>query len=330
MISEYVKGYLASEESERDKITIKKLYIKINDNNLYDGLLFSQIMYWHGRNKETGQLRMKVKKNNHLWIAKSYNEWADETCMKEHTVRKVLDRLRSKNLIYAELFKFNGRPVLHVRMNWEEFEARLKALIDPTCPYRSNGFDTTGQIHLIPQVNSLTDTTSDTTSDNKSSFSYENEDTDFFQQSEIIVESKSEQEIKDQMNAVGVIDLLDMLDENNGNEISNTNLTADSKHPAIIAWRNVNKRYPKKDLYEFVANGLGSNPDEDILKYVCQKWKASGYNPTNIDGQIEWYKQAVTWYKAGNSLDSFSPRYNNFVTKDNNEFTGTLRGLTFE
>lgn len=193
-MNDFIRGYLASEISDKDKITVKKIYIKINNDNLYDGVLFSQIMYWHGKNKETGKPRMKVEKDGYLWIAKSYKEWADETCIKEATIRKSLDRMRNNNLIFAELYKFNSRPVLHIRINWDEFEKKLKK--------ETFGFDLRGQVDLIPEVKSITDTTSDTTKDNinKINIGESGDSHDNFQKQKPLIEIPKKKKVSKPLN----------------------------------------------------------------------------------------------------------------------------------
>lgn len=129
----------------------------MNDNNIHDAVLFSQIMFWHGNNKETNKPRMKIHKEGHLWIAKSYEEWEKETCIKERTIRKSLQRITDRNLIFSELWKFNNRPVLHVRVNPDGFKERLiEALkilnIDSELTQHVNS-------ELTQHVNSITYTT---------------------------------------------------------------------------------------------------------------------------------------------------------------------------
>jgi hypothetical protein len=63
------EGWLSSESSDQDAIKLKRIYIEMNDGNAYDAILFSQIMYWHGVNRETGKPRMSIEREGHLWLA---------------------------------------------------------------------------------------------------------------------------------------------------------------------------------------------------------------------------------------------------------------------
>lgn len=152
-----------------------------------------------------------------------------------------------------------------------------------------------------------------------------------FKQSEILpLEDENEQMAYEEIQSKEAVDLFDLLNPNQPEEKSNENQIPDSKHPTIIMWKRVNRRYPSKRLYGFVINQLGNNPDENTLKHVCQKWAAKGFNPTNIDGQLQWYKKAVEWQRQNRRLEDFDPTYYQNKKEDDNDFHGTLRGLTIE
>jgi hypothetical protein len=153
--TQFLEGWLASEQAALDVITVKRVYIDINDGNLHDGLLFSQIMYWHGNSKETGKPRMTITRDGELWLAKSYTDWWDECRINEHTARKSINRIAERKLIITNLWKFDGAPTVHLRIDWQEFESRVKSIWHSV----SNPTDTTGQLETTPQVNSLTETT---------------------------------------------------------------------------------------------------------------------------------------------------------------------------
>lgn len=165
----WLKGWLASEAANHDKIEVKRIYIDLNEGNLYDGVIFSQIMYWHGVSRETGKPRMSIERDGNLWLVKGYGDWWEECRIIEPTARAAINRIANRGLIVKKLWKFNGAPTLHIRMDWESLEEQLMWLCDEV----SNGFDSKYQIgndtsyqnDPIADVKSLTDTTSDTTTD---------------------------------------------------------------------------------------------------------------------------------------------------------------------
>ncbi len=125
-ITDFMQGWLQSEESARDCINVKRIYIDINDGNLNDGVIFSQIMFWHGNNLETGQPRLKIKKHGHLWLAKAYKDWVDECRIKPRRARTAIENIEQRGLIETNVWKFNGTPMLHIRVKWEALESAIK------------------------------------------------------------------------------------------------------------------------------------------------------------------------------------------------------------
>lgn len=170
-MSDWLKGWLASEATTHDKIEVKRIYIDLNDGNLYDGVIFSQIMYWHGSNRENGKPRMTIEREGQLWLAKGYGDWFVECRIGEATARQCISRIEKRGLIVKKLWKFDNAPMVHIRIDWDSLEEQLKWI----CGDISNGFDTTYQIgidttpqmDLIPEVKSLTDTTASTTTETK-------------------------------------------------------------------------------------------------------------------------------------------------------------------
>lgn len=162
MNNDFLAGWMASEDTEQDKITVKRAYIDINDGNVHDGLMFSQIMYWHGKDKH-GKPRLSVKRDGYLWLVKSYTEWWDECRVNAHTARKCIDRITQRGLIVTMLAKFNGAPTIHIRLNYDGFATRIKS----TCYAVSNPIDTTGQKEMTTGIKTLTETTTETTTEEK-------------------------------------------------------------------------------------------------------------------------------------------------------------------
>lgn len=157
--SDFIEGWLASELTQLDVISVKRIYIDINGGNVFDGLMFSQIMYWHGLNKETKKPRMTIEREGELWLAKSYDDWMEECRINKHTARQCIDRIAERGLIIKRLWKFDGTPTVHIRIDWNVLETHIKSICYPI----SNPIDTTPQIELTPDVKSLTETTSQTT-----------------------------------------------------------------------------------------------------------------------------------------------------------------------
>lgn len=172
----FLDGWLASEDAYIDSISVKRVYIDICDGNLYDGLMLSQIIYWHGKNKETGKPRLKIEKNGHLWLAKSYEDWWNECRVTERTARSCITRLEELGVIKAEIWKFAGSPTKHIRMEWDRFvellmeiqknpptKPRSKSVLTSKVitPETSDRNDLKGQIEMTGDVESICPQTSD-------------------------------------------------------------------------------------------------------------------------------------------------------------------------
>lgn len=61
-------------------------------------------------------------------------------------------------------------------------------------------------------------------------------------------------------------------------------------HPAIQAIREVTKRYPSKDIYDYLIGRLGDQPDVEVLRETWQAWRAADNKPSNWGGIIDWYQ----------------------------------------
>jgi hypothetical protein len=162
----FFDGWVQSDAARKDSIDLKRVYIDLCEGNLYDAVLFSQIMFWHEPTK-LGKQRLEVFRKGEYWLAKRYEDWQEECRIDANTARKCIDRLVKLGLIVKEIFHFNKKPTVHLRINKEVFEQRILALSDTTGqisdaslkrPNVSDG--TTGQMHLIPQVSYyITETT---------------------------------------------------------------------------------------------------------------------------------------------------------------------------
>lgn len=156
-MNDFIKGWLASEEAGRDIVTVRRAYVRMCNGNLYDSLILSQIMYWHGNSAETGQPRLRIERDGHLWLAKRYEDWQDECEINEHTARKGINRLKDTGLIETAVWDFSGKPTVHIRINWDAFEQQIRGVM------RSDANDLTGQMQTTCKVISYTETTTENT-----------------------------------------------------------------------------------------------------------------------------------------------------------------------
>lgn len=62
--------------------------------------------------------------------------------------------------------------------------------------------------------------------------------------------------------------------------------------PAVAVYREISQRYPKRSLYEMIDQAVGDAPDNlDLWRRVVTAYIASGWNPINLLGMLEYYKR---------------------------------------
>jgi hypothetical protein len=58
--------------------------------------------------------------------------------------------------------------------------------------------------------------------------------------------------------------------------------------PAVVAYREIFQRYPKKATYPLIAEAVGEQLE--IWKDILTQWLLSGYNPNNLAGMLEAFR----------------------------------------
>ena len=166
----FERGYQIREHAASYMVGVPLLYIDINGGNIYDGLLFAQIMYWHGKTKD-GKPRLQKRLNGHLWLAKQYDQWWDECRIKANTARNCIARMEKRGLIIKEVHRFNGLATVHIRVDWERFAelsdqhlAQNAKKHEPERPLRSDRNDLKDHSGPTLEVEPLTETTTEITS----------------------------------------------------------------------------------------------------------------------------------------------------------------------
>ena len=76
-----------------------------------------------------------------------------------------------------------------------------------------------------------------------------------------------------------------------------------SKHPAIVAVRDVIKRFPDKDLWDKIILRLGDTPDTAKLSKCWLEWKECGYNKASLKW-IDWYFVGIPTRNGNGRLET--------------------------
>ena len=81
--------------------------------------MLAQIMYWcFIPNKETGKIKLTIKKHGSSWLAKSDREWWEECRLTRSQVDRILAQFREVGWIETRVMRFNGSPTTHIRALW--------------------------------------------------------------------------------------------------------------------------------------------------------------------------------------------------------------------
>lgn len=154
------REFLQWEQASRDTIDVKRVYIDVVDD-LVAGILLSQIVFWYLPGKNGNKLR--IEKDGKTWIAKGRNDWWDECRITPKQFDRAISLLEEKNIVEKELFKFNGSPTVHIALNTEILLEGVKSILTKG----ENPISPKGKIHFNQRVKSITEITTETTTEIK-------------------------------------------------------------------------------------------------------------------------------------------------------------------
>jgi hypothetical protein len=130
--------FLTWESTTRDTIDFKKIYVDMCDGEIIDGLILSELTFWHLPNKH-GESKLRVCKDGKMWIAVSLSEWWDRARITSDQAFRAIERLCAKDIVVKQVFRYNNSPTTHLRINQEKFmeiwEYRVKNPMEN--PYKS-------------------------------------------------------------------------------------------------------------------------------------------------------------------------------------------------
>ena len=104
--------FLAWEKASKDTIDFKKIYVDITDDFIA-GALLSQIIYWHLPTKE-GRSKLRVYKNDKLWLAKQRSEWWEELRITSRQYDRAINILEKKGIVEVWNTMFNAKRTPHI------------------------------------------------------------------------------------------------------------------------------------------------------------------------------------------------------------------------
>lgn len=122
-----LNDYFAIERAHEDQIKVKRMYIDMA-NDLVAGILLGQILYWFTPKKD-GSLRVSIKHDGKLWLAKKREDWWNEVRITIKQFDRACQILEDKGLIETDIFRFAGSPTKHIRPNETKILQGVKSIL---------------------------------------------------------------------------------------------------------------------------------------------------------------------------------------------------------
>lgn len=262
------------EQFSRDSFRVKRTYIDIC-GDLVAGILLGQIVYWFMPN-EHGKSKLRVWKDGELWLAKGRNDWWDEIRITAKQFDRAIKILEYKGFIETKKFKFNGAPTVHIKLNVEKVTEAVNSILT----VGEDGFLPKGKIQITETGKTLTEITTEITTNNKSLSIDEQE---FFEETEMDKVSIEYQQKIGQINGDIAIQL-----EHWRNELGDELV----KKAIDIAYEQGKRRwsYIRGILKNFKEDGITS-----LTNLEAQEKKKSA--PRRPDKMVEAYRKYIEQLK---------------------------------
>jgi hypothetical protein len=151
-----------------EQVTVfRREYVDLVDGDVITALVLSQIVYWY-LPSETGETKLRVWKPGDCgekvwWIAKSHADWFTELGLTRKQASRCIEVLREKGIIHTRVFRFNGSPVVHLRLVHLLGKNIVSVAPAPEELLSGNLHSISNSPPLALQVQSITETTAQTT-----------------------------------------------------------------------------------------------------------------------------------------------------------------------
>jgi len=89
--------------------------LEATEGDVVVALLLSQIVYWCEPAKN-GQSKLKVKRHNVYWIAKTREQWMAETGLTLKQYKRAIAALKARQIVDVKVMRFKGIAQSHLRL----------------------------------------------------------------------------------------------------------------------------------------------------------------------------------------------------------------------
>jgi len=103
-----------------DNVSIPKIYIDMT-GDIEAAAVLDELMFWTLPKKATGKTSLRVFKKGALWLAVRRKDWWDRKRLTERQADSAISKLVKSSLVEKQIFLFDGKPTVHLRMNMETF-----------------------------------------------------------------------------------------------------------------------------------------------------------------------------------------------------------------
>jgi hypothetical protein len=110
-----------------DRISVQKAYVDITEDHLA-ALVLDEIIFFT-LPRDGGQSGLRVWKEGHLWLASTREQWWERKRLTPRQVDGAIAKLLKKNLVFKEIYRFNGHGTIHLRLNIAEFFRQYSQVI---------------------------------------------------------------------------------------------------------------------------------------------------------------------------------------------------------
>ncbi len=127
-----LRQYAALQAASEDKIGCQKIYVDIA-GGIEEAFVLDELIFFT-LPKNNGKSSLRVWKNGILWLAVRRSEWWDRKRLTARQSDNAIQNLIKRNLVFKDIFKFNGQPTVHIRLNVKEFFRRYTEVLEKANP----------------------------------------------------------------------------------------------------------------------------------------------------------------------------------------------------
>jgi hypothetical protein len=151
-----LRKFAAIQRAAEEKVCAQKIYIDMVDD-LEAGLVLDELMFFTLPRPETGKSGLRVWKDGYLWMAVQRTDWWERKRLKPRQADRAIEKLEAKSLIVKAVYKFNGTPTTHLRLNVPEFFKQYGAVLDTSNPPESQEDTITQDLADLYEMMGLTE-----------------------------------------------------------------------------------------------------------------------------------------------------------------------------